>query len=85
MFGPIALSVRALMGPSWHSQGLPEADMAREGHGRPRDSSDRFPRAKRPPLPTAPSRDGSDHDAVLSIALALGAVLVFVLILYMAS
>jgi hypothetical protein len=59
--------------------------MASKGQSRGRDSSDQFLRAEYPPLPTAPSRDRGDYDAVLSIALALGSVLVLILILYMAS
>lgn len=59
--------------------------MARKSRGSTGDSSDPVLRGGHPPLPTAPPRHGGDHDAALSIALALGAVLVFILILYMAS
>jgi hypothetical protein len=59
--------------------------MARKSQSLPRDSSDRYLRAGNPPLPTAGSRGGGDSEAVLSIALALGAILVFAVMLYMAS
>jgi hypothetical protein len=59
------------------SRDVPEADMARNGHSPPR--------VEYPPLPTAASRGAGDGDAMLSIALALGALLMFVLILYIAS
>jgi hypothetical protein len=86
MFRPLALFVLNIRNSGQRvSRTLVEADMARKSRGSTGDSSDPVLRGKHPPLPTAPSLDGGDHDALLSIALALGAVLVFILIFYMAS